>query len=766
MADVGISIEGLGTSTSTSGDGPGGTIWGWSGDPISGTGYEWTDGLVEPPTTGKDEADPATCELSVAGFSASLHMRPSLRRVLLARQDLPVYELQSAIDSSGTTIDTGEGIIPSVIYVGSETMRVTNNYGDGTQGVIRGYWGSTASAHGAGAGVYTRPPYYRNRLVYFWVHDGTTLRQRARGYLDDIDPNDGHTKITLKVEGPLSRMQGVTRMRYNPALDCVVEAIGEGVDEESPRRVFIDMDDFESVVAKEYDASGSPRSTWYSGGTDLTDLSDFAFAQIDGAIEALYEGVHYFGGAARDLFVGNDFQSSGEGVVDEPVRELAVWQREASVSPYPLTDAESVVTNPYQPAFIAGLLLASGSADAIAPDRLDFVSGNVGLGIDWLLGDEGIQAFIDIANEDRDIDIDQLVLGWNGDPVEILDVVLFKLLLPFGYWLTPTVDGYLIPRRFDPLTVETWAEAIQNQIELLYELESAPRVSQKPGYARILQRYTALLGKTPVDDGTTTEGNAIGASSRLDKMVPPEQSDLDYSVLSVERREAIADIITRQAIFLRANMPRVRIKANDWALESLDYDIGEWSTISVPSGSDPILYDEEGEDVATADLQDASYAMVITGRGWNARTDAYEIDGVLVNYTRKPARYVAPSIEIKSVTTVDGGTKHQLTANVASDSDLALDGDAGEFSEGQPVQLYTSDMTRRETTVLDIDAISGDTITLSGLFTNTPQAGDCLEFCDFDDYDVADFGTERGFCYLADSTDTLGSTNEEADQWQ
>ncbi|MFP4601100.1 MAG: hypothetical protein ACLFVJ_22825 [Persicimonas sp.] len=771
MADVGVSIEGIGTDETA---GNAGVVWATTEQTPDTTDYTWTDGLAGYPSPGKDSADPRTAEISLGGFVATLHMRPSIRRVLLARQDQAPHTLQADIDDTDTTVDLGETGASGAVYIGSETMLITADNGDGTYTVERAFWSSQASKHDAGAVVYTRPPYYRNRLVTFWVHDGETTSQRGLGYLDDIDTEAGQTRLVLRVEGPLAALQGVTRMRFNPQMNVTVERIDE--DRSKGLRYEWDDTDFESVVAKAFDASGNPDEDWYYSGFDAVLESqggdppnEFPWVQLDGAIWGIgYAGTSITVRRNRGWFdfdlEGNRFETSSAGPVDDPVYELGFWYREQGIAPYPIADIEQVAENAFQPLIIAGALLCSGDSDTIDPDTLDMVHGRLGLGVGWLFGQEGIDAFIDLANEDRDVEIDQLVLGWDGEPVDVLNTVLFKLLLPYGYWLAPNIEGRLIPRRFDGLTVETLADALDNQIELLYDLQSTPTITMSPGYGAILQQYTAEIGKTPVFEGTTVEGNAVGASARLDKMVPPEKSDLDYHTLETRRSDVVQDIILRQAIFLRGQMPQVTIRANDWELDGLDYSIGEWATIKPPAGSDPVFYDEEGEDVPTADLQDHPYAMLITGCGWNTQTDAYEIDGLLTNYTRKPGRYIAPAAVVKSVATVD--SKHVITVKTESDGDDAQDDDISEFSATHPVQLYDTDSALRESTVLTIESITGDDITLSGTFTNTPADGDQIKLAEFDEYDVEDFGTERGWCYLADSDDTLGSENEEADQWQ
>ena len=757
-SDVGISIEGIGITLES---GNKGTIWGWSGSPPADLeGYTWQDGLVEPPSAGKDESDPRTGTMILGGYTAKLHARPSIRRRLLARQDLPEYGLLADITAGATSISIGVSGLTGVVYIGEETIWLKTDSGGGTYEVERGFWGSPASAHPAGSGVFTRPPYYRNRLVTFWVHNGQTMTRRGRCYLADLDTERGQTVIVLQCEGPLAGMQGVTRLRNSPRLPVDVECVTVQDNGVPTLRVTWDSDGFESIVAKPFNSAGDPQSDWYwrRGGNLLTD--PFAFAQIDGAIDFLFDGARYNGplGAFPGVIIGNKFASSSEGPVGDPVYELAVWHRGLGRAPYPISEAESVFTNPWQPLAICGALLCSGDGDTIVPGKLDFLNGQLGMGIGWLIGERGIQAFIELAEEDQDVSIDQLYLGWDGRPVDVLQVVM-EIMIAHGYWLAPDVEGFLIPRRFDPLTVKTLAEAVENEVELLYDLDSPPLVSQKPGYGRILQRYTALVGRTPVFEGTNVQGNAIGATSRIDKMIDPQENDLDFSTWSIERRQGVISFIARQAAFLSANMPTVRISANDWRLEGLDYAIGQWATLRVPSGSDDILFDDAGEGVGSAQLQTSPFAMMITGRGWNTETDAYELDGLLVNHTRPPGRFIAPEGVLAGT-----GAEASILLFIENDEE-GQPGDALSFTEGQQVRLYDENLAPKDI-FRTVIAVSAGSVTVNAAFSATVQAGDILRLADFDDYTFADFGNFRGYAYLADANDTLGTANERADEWQ
>jgi len=786
MDGFGISIEGLGRADDSA-SGSLGTVWALEDesptdtDPDStGGDYVWTWGLSGYLTPSGQSVTPETGEVTVGAFGAELHAdEEQVTKVLLARQNDPTRALQATTDIGDTTITlTGSGLYSAgdVIFVGAETMRIVSDDGGGTYTVERGYWSSREGRHLTGSGVYDRPPFYKNRAVTLWTHDGTDMVRRARTFLQDLTVRNA-TRVMLHTEEALGKLQDVRRMRAMPDLreDGTVRVTGN----DDVVRITSDLSDFSSKVAKQLDASGNDQSTWYYG-TDISVPDELMYAQIGGATLPVAESgtiVFENDSNARSIYSGDetlfgeqwdknkvevDFDDD-TGVSDEPVYELAVWNRGLGKAPYPLSDLQGVVANEWHPVIVAGLLLCSTDSNKIDAHQLDFVHGDLGMGVPWLFGEEGIQAFIDVANADEEIQIDQLVIGWDGDPEAVLSTAI-KLLLSAGYYLAPDTRGYLIPKRFRPLDVATFDAASGNTIEVRWPREGEPTWDWTPGYSAAIQEKTGIIGKTPMYEGYSLSSLSIGASARIDTMLEPSQQDFDFQFFrnTQDGRSYVQVFLERQAALLRGAQPRITFEAHDYVSQGSDYDIGAFAVLSIPDGADPVIQNEDGTFRDLDDLDTTDLAVLITEREPSEDFNGYRLVGRALNFGRAIGRFRAPSAEVSSW---DGGTN---TITVDASSQFGSDqSDENGFTAGQQVQIYDSSGALRTSTTQTIqDVGTAQEIELDGDFGLTPAAGDILELATYDSYTYQDFGTLRGYCYLADTSDTLGSGGDDADEWQ
>jgi hypothetical protein len=701
-------------------------------------------------------------------------MDREVRTALLARSDRVAYTLQSTIGETTTSIELDETGASGVIYVNAEVMRIVSDDGGGDYTVERGYWDTTAEAHPLGRGVYAQQPFLENRIVKFWAYDGDQVRQMGRGYVAEPDPQDGHLVLRLRIEGPLANLGEARRLQFNPNLQEIGDyktTKDEGETKARGRFERFDDSEFSSVVAKQRDANGTFQRNWYGPGP--TDISNIIWVHVNGAIAPVNVSTYGFSldtyEQASDItpaFPGNSFESEDEGLHEGGIYELCVINRRVPTAPYPISDAEQVVDEPFHPLFVAGILLCSSDAPQIRPQQLDFLSGNVGLDAGWLLGEQGVQSLIDTANEDSHLKIDHLALGWDGEPVNVLDEVL-QMLASFGYWLAPTVDGYLEVRRDRIATVADLEDAKTATVEALYERGGTPKVKQKPGFAKAIRRYVAKIGDTNINDGTSREGRAVSASAQIDTMVEPDKNELSFKWLYADRAQFVQDVIRRKARRTQAQQPEVRMYGGDWSLINQPYDLGAWVTIGIDEGSDPVLYDSDGEDVpnTAANLEGSDFLLQLTGRGWNAEKSRYELIGRLTNFTRSTVRFIGPACRVQAVVSQDSSTI-ELRADLGA-SEFGHASDLEKFEVGQQVQLHDSKLAVKSSEVFQVTALTSQSITLQGnAGAVSPQAGDHIRTAVYDAYTYGDYGAGvRGWIYLADAALGLGSSNDEPDIW-
>lgn len=768
MDNIGISIEGLGRPSEAV-SGSQGTVWALTGNaptntnPDSEGDYTWTSGLVDFPTPSGQSATPETGEMQAGAFTAALHANEDqVTKVFLARQNRPVIFSDTDITKSATSFavtDSSAVTTGDVIYVGAETMLVTGALDDVVD-VERGYWNSTAQRHGTGAGIYTRPPFTKNRAVTLWSSNGDAMYRRARTYLSSVKGARGGTQLVLETEEAVSALSSVKRMRAMPDLRQT------GAISLSASRVRSDEYD---TVSVQYDASAFESKVSKLRNDAAASNDVITYMQIGGGIVpvtnvTLRDKSTYAAPFWDKNYIEFDFGDDGE--IDDSVYELAVWNRLANSparAPYEVSDLSAVVDNPWHPVVIAGVLMCSTDSDEVEASDLDMIAGDVGLGVPWLFGDEGIQAFIDVGNSLETRQIDQLVLGWDGDPVDVLGVAI-KLMLSAGYYLASNQQGYLIPKKFETLSVSAFVDAqTNNTIRVKWPRDGEPVWSWDPGFSEAISEKTGIIGKTPMYEGFSLSALAIGASARINTLVDPKVSDYDFSFYQLERGIDYATaFLQRQTAIMRNNQPRVTFEAHDPVAAGTDYSIGEWAILDIPSDADPLVFNEDGTRRANTELDTSDLAVLITGREPARDFGAYKLTGRAVNYGQSLGRFRAPSAVVQSW----DGTTNTITVKVTSEFSSDQSDEKG-FTAGQQVQIYTSNLTLRTTTIQTVQDVSTvREIVLDGDFGVTPAAGDILELATYDNYTHQDFGTLRGYCYLADASDTLGSGGDDADEWQ
>lgn len=761
MSNLGIHIEGLGVDVVA---GNKGVVY-CVGEYTPSDNRTWQQQIVSAPSTVGGSVELGDGSIDVSDISLQLNYIADVTRVLFAQQRDPVGEVTTAVDAAATQIEMSGATVGKVAYIGEETVRVISDAGGGVYNVERGFWGSKAAAHHAGQGVYSRPPFYRNRIVSFLSYDGSTVETRERAYLRDMYKPAGSDVISVETRGVLAAIKGVEANRgAYPIPNAEVKYF-------DANRIVIDIDkqNFEPRAAKKTSPSAGGWRSWY-----LTTTTTTGWMQADDIISPLGNWVHYVPSHGRETtskvaaWEGNTIEQKGAPSeyehVDSPVWELCAWHRDTDTLPYPKADAEQVFDNAFQPLAVFAAIVCSSDSDTIDPDTLDFVNGNFGLDARWLFGDTGIQKLIDLANTDSDIEIDQLILGWDGEPFDVLETLLFKLLIPYGYLLGQTTDGYLYPFKFGPMDVSGYGAAKSNVIKPLFDEGGAIVMGWKPGYAAAIQAYTAKVGKTPVFDGQEERGLALDASARLTKLIEPSRNELDFSTLRTDRVDAVRAILTRQAAILRRSMPTLKVLAEDYKYDGLDYDIGAWATIDIRDVDPDLLVDETGEPVNVTGAGDRAlqFGGVIFSRTWNTEIDTYVLELALTNYTAGLGRWRAPSFEV-SANAAAGATTISCDSTTGTFNTSGTDAD--QFKVGMWVVLCDKDLAIRDATPREVVGTATGSITIGSAFSVDPVVGDIIELADKNtnkDYTVN--GT-RPFVFFADSNGQF-STGEEADQWQ
>jgi len=243
-------------------DKPDGTLWYSGPAEVTYGDFAWVRVLTEHPNENETSATPGEGELQLSSYSPNLDLQKSVHETFLARQTQPSFQLQAGISDTANTITLNSaGLLsaPTDIYIGSETMKVTQDNGDGTYDVDRGFWSSDAISHGVNAGVFERPPYYKWRLVVCksFGSDGT-LYDRWFGYLDERPVQKFGTQLKLSCEEAYKLIDGAEVNSISPKLSLPDKEYHYSLNYETVEGNIESqkIDDWDSNISKSKDRTG------------------------------------------------------------------------------------------------------------------------------------------------------------------------------------------------------------------------------------------------------------------------------------------------------------------------------------------------------------------------------------------------------------------------------------------------------------------------------------------------------------------------------
>jgi len=776
-------VKGIGHDLSKSA----GTLWYSGPASITHGDYAWVRALTVYPSESETSATPGEGELNLSSYSPKFDLQKNVHQTLLARQTQPSFQLQSGIDSNDPTIDlksAGSLSVPTDIYIGSETMKVTSDNGGGQYSVDRGFWSSEAISHGVNAGVFERPPYYKWRLVIYksFGSDGT-LYNRWYGYLNERPVLRDGTQLKMSCEEAYKLLDGAKTNNIAPKLSYLHPRGGlKYINREQPDGT-IDSEkistQFDSNIQKDKDRNGNEVSYTderYWGSWILRDKENDSDSKQTNDEGGEQKGPKEFIHPIQEVVRQSPARSA---LTDYDIYEIAYWDRSKGVMPYLEWDFAQVYDNKWHPVAIASTFLFSTDSDQADPANLDFLNGNIGLGAKWLFGDSGIQAFKDIVNEEtgrptdgHSIQIDKYIAGFGGKPIEPLQNVL-ELMVGAGYFFGLSDKGRPIPKRWRRAGAADLAEAEKNVLTPVFD-EGGDRVWKwNPDGSFNTFVVSGKVGGSEVTDPFTLEINNLEAGSRLKRLNDPESSSYDYSWLDRETPQLARDLLQRQSEFMHAQMPTVRFSVSgDPKVDTdLNLSIGAFGILDIPQEVDPALtYDVDGSILRPSNaIRPDKFVGMIIGRTWNPKTDRYIIEMMLTNYDGGLTRYRAPC---GRVVITDTSSNTRVHLKKSGNSPFALGkNEAQTFEKGQVVQLLNPDLSPkgigsvRGGQYAPIKIVGSDLLLLGnlGFDEKRPEAGDIVTLATYDDF--SSNNTYRHWSFLADASDNLGTNDDEGDIW-
>lgn len=623
------------------------------------------------------------------------------------------------IDSTAGTVEvSGTPVIGGFYYFGEEMIRIDSFVVGNIYNITRSCGLTPATPHFVGDGLYIKPNYWIGRVVKVIVMDfndqfnptiaqtPTDVRVVWQGVLSEAPINiSGTTQVVLKADHVLSTLnkKKINRIAYTFSSRRFAEKY-LGANPEPVVLGFLENDE----AAEEY------KSRVYKD-NDFVANNRIRPVQVGESVAVSFN---------RNIFspaeVGSPPYVDDDELIPGPFYELAVWNKQLDTkyqTDYSIGISPTYGCDyPYHPLTIAAALLFS-SQDPINSDPavFDVMHPQLSAGLSHLLD---AQAWIDLIEETPAIEIDLLVLGWNGEEVDVFDLVIKKLLPAYGFNLTMSEDGLIIPIQIGLVDIAKYA--------------AAPSLEPLPEYwewknigSEVLDQVIANVGERPwrkgtpvVINGTSIRNDLSGRSSRSTSV---NKIEYDFPTVSPNEAQnfALSNLINI-LIWRFDGLPQITLRL---PMTNTLYT-GQFIKLTKPRGLiSPILYDLDGNRV------DNWGAYSLIGQILSLRpvieSQYYEAKILLPNYVLgELGKYRAPACRIKEVL---GSGQYKIEG--ATSDFKSTDSDAYRFTQGDEVELYDPTLapSANYATVVSVVASAPDVIiTLDGAFSPEANAGDWI----------------------------------------
>lgn len=701
---LGFAFEGCGISTAKSA----GICLHDSAHPApASSSYEWIPALAVTPSGLDTTINPYTGDWAVSSYTVDISGSDRMRALFFTEQHTPSGALDSALTSTAATVPYDvPGLAGQVIWVNDEAILLgTYSSGVGYTSSTRAYWGTSRQFHIAGSYVYEdATPYWESRLVTMVEHDLSdgTETVRWRGLITDMRTDESGARITIET----------------------IEILGALRDAQT------------NLDAVDWVPVGSPRY-----GFSKLFVAEWEPQVVRGSTTALMQ-------VGDNFIAGATLNSEGTGLLVPLSGTSGITQSELELEGklpskvYEVCMLSSFATLP-EPAHPVAICLALLTSTGKGHNGdYDILTERFGLGIDYL----DFTRWTDAITAYPDLTIDRLLLGWNGEPVDVLQEAQ-KILRVFGFFITVTSTGLLGLARlrlFDISDIET-AQATtiypDGPLQWLRSFGSAAK------------EVVAIVGGLPWEKTSRLTIREARRSRRTALLGDARTYDLDLSVLDPSRLEisdresSLLSTSLASMLFLGIDAaPRLRVRVPDYRMSSTltSLDLGDLIVIPSVEVEDGWLLDPEGNLVEDGD--DLRFYGMLVGRLWDAVNHTYTLELILMNYrVNNYARLRAPAAVVDAwdagglLLTLDG-TEYGAGSNPAS-----------QFEAGDEVTLWNADGTLYASGFHVVDVPNGDELELNVAPVPAPKAGVVLRVAASDvfDNDSRYSGIKRPWAYAA-----------------
>lgn len=690
---VAVAIEAIGSSTSKTN----GYAFCYGTTPTHTSNYEYIGGMIDAPDSVETSVNPYTGEIDTSSFTFRFAASDDIARKLLHVQvRTPLTTTISFGDATTTVRVSGTGsttLAGSVVYIDDEAILLGTHSGSGVYAsCTRGFWGTTATGHGAGIQVYTANSYIQYRRVTMLTIDRAsgTETVRWRGFVDSVATDESGKIINVTCIELWAAIRGAAVNRGAPRLQVTGHVVNVP---DWQRPTFIGSLRAERRVLK----TGSGTSTaWYQLGDTLT-VGSYSTSTK----RTTFDGPAAYWLGAPDF----EWESNNSSVGNTPAQTYADTAYEVFVADARVPGSTDDLTYPLHPVAIAMALLMSGPETT--PSGYDVLGEKWGLAIPSSLFDTS--AIGALIASTADVKIDRLLLGWDGEQVDVLSVVINTLLRPYGFYLGITDAGLLTVGRVDLIAIDVGSAATAYT-------PIPTRLSWDVNVDGQFWQAEAKIGALPWREPDTVIAQRDGSfrdASRKSVFSRSARTTYDFQTLAPESdRSAVVGDLISQVVRGKQSAPIIGVTLIDGGT----YDLGGVIALTAPNIQQAWWINADGTRT-TLTAGDPSFAGIIIGRRYDIGRRVYELSILLTNWSSGQfVRWRAPSAAVTGI-----------AANVLTVSQNAFHAgvdDTSFFEVGDEVYFVDKSGAFVENG-FEVTAVTSTTITLDGS-PATAAAGDFL----------------------------------------
>lgn len=641
-------------------------VWGFGENPgVSG----WLRAsLSNLPQFSDDAINPETSEFTAARVSITLNASDLIRQRFLFQQVDAATTLSVGVsDVAGTlTLTSALPTGVSTLYIGNEALDVITYFTPTSILVSRGRHGTTAASHGAGSRVYIGPTFWRRRVVR--IYDADT--QVWVGFLDKAPTtNDSGSQVLLTAAHALSLGDDLI---VGEGITAGVRRAGENWTELELRTAFWVQDD----PTGSGDSYVSPMRCGDGLIVGVSSVGVRSWQLTDEPI---------LGSPLPDYSVDN---------IIVPV--LALGSR--------LAQANALVGGLHVLEVAANLLFSDGYQPGVYDDvEFNLFPARWSARLRWATDSAAIAQIRQLMADNPGATVDQLILGWDGQPVAVLPIVR-GLLRVYGYVLTVATNGAITITRLTAPNVRTNLTDVQPLRDMVKW--SNPAVGAN-------DQVIATYGKTPWDPGAVV-------SSIVEDFDELRGETLE---LNLEHLAPTRAPIQGAARLLSLSLMRWRGTPILDVRTTTKLALGEYVRIKTHVGLETALF-AKPDGTFTSDIDDEVFRGQVISRRWLVREKAWEVRVHLSSWPMGGLlKLRAPALVVDEVTTPS------VIVTVADPGWGTADNPGLDWpGYAMPVEAWTSDGAVRTATcgVGVATGWSSGSLTMTTPFDVDPDPGDVI----------------------------------------